>query len=81
MGMIKAKAIVIRPELDSGGDKTMLSKEEKSWRAESDLDVLMQAKKIEADKARYQAALAKGKERMAKLKTLVSDDDADEGKT
>jgi hypothetical protein len=69
-------------ELKPAG-KTMLSKEEKSWRAESDLEVLMQAKKIEADRARYQAALAKGKERMEKLKKIVSDDDDDDdgGKT
>lgn len=73
--------IELQPARNRAGDKAMLNKEEKSWRAESDLEVLMQAKKIEMDAARYRAALAKGKERMAKLKKLVSDDDDDEGKT
>lgn len=73
--------IELQPARNRAGDKAMLNKEEKSWRAESDLEVLLQAKKIEMDAARYRAALAKGKERMAKLKKLVSDDDDDEGKT
>lgn len=62
--------------------KTMkMSKEEQSWRAEDDLRTLMEAKKIKADKGRYQAAIAKGRERMDGLMKIVGDDDADEVKS
>lgn len=62
--------------------KTMkMSKEEQNWQADSDLDILMQAKRIKADKPRYQAAIARGRERLDGLMKIVGDDDADEVKS
>jgi len=58
-----------------------ISKDEQNWRAEDDLRTLMEAKKIKADKTRYMAAIAKGRERLDGLMKLVSDDDADEVKS
>lgn len=44
-----------------------VAKEDQKWRAESDLRTLQDAKKIEADKARLQAAKAVAKEQKAAL--------------
>lgn len=52
--------------------------EDRNWKAECDLDTLMQARRIKADAKRYQAAIAAGKQRMNGLMKIVSDDDADE---
>lgn len=59
----------------------VMMKSEKDWQAEDDLRTLMEAKKIKADKTRYMAAIAKGRERLDGLMKLVSDDDADEVKS
>jgi hypothetical protein len=57
---------------------TELELEDRNWKAEVDLDTLMQASRIKADAKRYQAAIAAGKQRMNGLMKIVSDDDADE---
>ena len=59
----------------------MMGKSDKEWMAEDDLRTLMEAKKIKADKTRYMAAIAKGRERLDGLMKLVSDDDVDEVKS
>lgn len=72
----------MRPLEISTESKTMkMSKEEMEWRAERDLEILMDAKRIKADKARYQAAIARGRERLDGLMKIVGDDDADEVKS
>ena len=72
----------MRPLEISTESKTMkMSKEEMEWRAERDLEILMDAKRIKADKARYQAAIARGRDRLDGLMKIVGDDDADEVKS
>ena len=72
----------MRPLEISIESKTMkMSKEEMEWRAERDLEILMDAKRIKADKARYQAAIARGRDRLDGLMKIVGDDDADEVKS
>ena len=68
-------------QLGVAGKNMKMSKDEQNWRAEDDLRTLMEAKKIKADKARYMAAIAKGRERLDGLMKLVSDDDVDEVKS
>ncbi len=57
---------------------TNSEREDRGWKAEYDLDTLMQARRIKADAKRYRAAIAAGKQRMDGLMKIVSDDDADE---
>jgi hypothetical protein len=68
-------------ELGYAGKTMKMSKEEQVWRAEEDLRVLMEAKKIKADKSRYAAAVAQGRERLDRLMKIVGDDDAAEVKS
>lgn len=68
-------------ELGVAGKSMKMSKEEKGWQAEGDLRVLMEAKKIKADKSRYAAAIAFGRERLDGLMKIVGDDDAAEVKS
>jgi len=68
-------------ELGKASKTMKMSKEEMEWRAERDLEILMDAKRIKADKARYQAAIARGRDRLDGLMKIVGDDDADEVKS
>jgi hypothetical protein len=49
------------------------AKQEARWRAECDLDVLMNAEKIKKDKTRLRAALSIAKERKAELNAVAAD--------
>ena len=47
--------------------------EDKDWRAESDMRTLIDAQEIMKDKARYKAAMAEAKKRMAAMQAVVKD--------
>ena len=47
-------------------------KEVSEWRIESDLNTLMEAEKIKADKARFAAAQKLAKERLAAVAVVAS---------
>lgn len=54
-------------------------KEEGAWRAEQDLETLICAKKIKADKKRMQAVRALAQKRLTTLASLAGDEAAEEG--
>lgn len=54
--------------------KSEMDKEEKRWRAESDLRTLIEAEEIRADKPRLKAAMNIRKEKMASMKKIGGDD-------
>lgn len=51
-------------------NKAEMDKQEKEWRADSDLRTLIEAEKIKKDKARYAAAMKMHKEQLAALQNL-----------
>lgn len=48
-----------------------LSGEDREWRAQRDLETLIEAEKIKADKDRLKAAMAKKREMQANLKKVA----------
>ena len=55
-----------------------LSKDEAKWRAERDLETLMECERIEKDPKRLKAAKAIAKERMKDLETIKGESSKDE---
>lgn len=51
---------------------------EDDWRADADLDTLIQAAEIRKDPKRYAAAQAKAKQRMMSAAGIAADDDNDD---
>jgi hypothetical protein len=48
-----------------------ISADEKNWRAQSDMDALIRANEIKADKPRYEAACKVAKEKAQEIQTIV----------
>lgn len=57
--------------------KAAMAKEEKQWKADSDLRTLIDAEKIKKDKARYSAAMKMHKDMMAALRGIEEDKNDD----
>lgn len=68
-------------ELGKASKTMKMSKEEMEWREERDQEIPMDAQRIKADKARYLAAIGRGRDRLDGLAKIVGDDDADEVKS
>ncbi len=54
-------------------NKAAMDKQEKQWRADSDLRTLIEAEKIKKDKARYAAAMKMHNEQLTALKAIEAD--------
>lgn len=54
-------------------NKAAMAKQEKEWRADSDLRTLIEAEKIKKDKPRYNAAMKIHKDMMAALEKIEED--------
>jgi len=55
-------------------NKPAMAKQEKEWRADSDLRTLIEAEKIKKDKPRYTAAMKVHKDMMAAMEKIEEDE-------